>query len=186
MPDVNITYKGSSIATMNDSGTKTLKTGGKYCQNDIVVEYIKPEGGGVVGSTNCKTFIVDVTTKPNVNIWLSWIPADADIAAHRNDATFGVSFQCLTAPIKVQSIRGGLYSNSAFSYYDSANTKPYYGYYMRNNSSGVGGVAPLETKLTVKSTAAGACYVGTDGSISFYVSSSYPTQTGTYQIIVWW
>lgn len=44
MADVNITYKGVSIATMDDSGTKTLETGGKYCEDDISVAYTKPSG----------------------------------------------------------------------------------------------------------------------------------------------
>ena len=45
MADVTLTYKGSTIAEMNNSGTKTLKTSGKYCEGDIGVSYVKPEGG---------------------------------------------------------------------------------------------------------------------------------------------
>lgn len=40
--DVAISYKGSSIATMSASGTKTLETEGKYCEDDITVTYTKP------------------------------------------------------------------------------------------------------------------------------------------------
>lgn len=43
MPDVNITYKGESIASMDASGTKTLNTQGKYCEGDIIVQYVDPE-----------------------------------------------------------------------------------------------------------------------------------------------
>lgn len=39
---VAITYKGSTIASMNADGTKTLKTAGKYCEGDIGVEYTAP------------------------------------------------------------------------------------------------------------------------------------------------
>lgn len=42
MAEVEITYKGSAIATMNASGTKTLETAGKYCEGDIEVEYTRP------------------------------------------------------------------------------------------------------------------------------------------------
>lgn len=42
MSDIDITYKGSSIATMDASGTKTLLTSGKYCEANIVVDYTKP------------------------------------------------------------------------------------------------------------------------------------------------
>ena len=43
---VNIKYKNNSIAELSDTGTKTLKTAGKYCEDDITVEYEKPAGGG--------------------------------------------------------------------------------------------------------------------------------------------
>ena len=39
MADINIKYRGVSIATMNATGRKTLGTQGKYCDSDIVVEY---------------------------------------------------------------------------------------------------------------------------------------------------
>lgn len=45
MADVEVSYKGSTIATMNASGTKTLETSGKYCEDDITVQYTKSGGG---------------------------------------------------------------------------------------------------------------------------------------------
>lgn len=46
MSDITISYKGSSIATMDATGTKTLLTEGKYCEDDIEIAYVKPSGGG--------------------------------------------------------------------------------------------------------------------------------------------
>lgn len=46
MADVTITYAGNEIAAMNDTGTKTLETQGKYCTDDITVSYTKSGGGG--------------------------------------------------------------------------------------------------------------------------------------------
>ena len=46
MADLIINYKGNPIAELSESGTKTLKTAGKYCEGDISVEYAKPAGGG--------------------------------------------------------------------------------------------------------------------------------------------
>ena len=46
MADVTLTYKGNTIAEMSDTGTKTLKTAGKYCEGDIGVNYVKPSSGG--------------------------------------------------------------------------------------------------------------------------------------------
>lgn len=42
MSEVNINYKGSKIAGMDASGTKTLLTSGKYCEGNISVEYTRP------------------------------------------------------------------------------------------------------------------------------------------------
>ena len=41
MADVEIKYKDAVIATLNETGTKTLKTAGKYCEDDIAVSYTK-------------------------------------------------------------------------------------------------------------------------------------------------
>lgn len=40
MAGVDIQYKGSSIASMQATGSKTLKTQGKYCESDITVDYV--------------------------------------------------------------------------------------------------------------------------------------------------
>ena len=46
MADVEITYKGSKIVEMSASGTKTLETAGKYCEDDLELKYTSPGGGG--------------------------------------------------------------------------------------------------------------------------------------------
>lgn len=54
MSDVTLSYKGSDILELSDSGSATLKTGGTYCEADIELEYVKPSGGGrslVLGGT---------------------------------------------------------------------------------------------------------------------------------------
>lgn len=48
---VNIKYKNNSIAELSDTGTKTLKTAGKYCEADIIVENTK-DGITPTGSIN--------------------------------------------------------------------------------------------------------------------------------------
>ena len=42
MADVTINYKGSEIADMSASGTKTLLTSGTFCEDDITISYAKP------------------------------------------------------------------------------------------------------------------------------------------------
>ena len=44
---VTVKYKGSTIAELTENGTKTLKTSGKYCEADIVVENTKDGGAAI-------------------------------------------------------------------------------------------------------------------------------------------
>ena len=46
MADVTLTYKGATIGELSESGNKTIKTAGKYCEDDILLDYVRPEGGG--------------------------------------------------------------------------------------------------------------------------------------------
>ena len=41
MPDVNILYKGESIASMDESGSKTLNTQDKYCEDNDIPDDIR-------------------------------------------------------------------------------------------------------------------------------------------------
>lgn len=50
---VSIKYKGSEIAALTATGTKTLKTAGKYCEGDITVQ--NTEGGEALGDPTTLT-----------------------------------------------------------------------------------------------------------------------------------
>lgn len=56
MADITISYKGNTIAEVSASGTTTLETAGKYCEDDIALAYVKPSGGVSV-SPNDVNFI---------------------------------------------------------------------------------------------------------------------------------
>ena len=43
--EVSISYKNSVISEMSESGTKTLETGGTYCEDDITITYDRPPSG---------------------------------------------------------------------------------------------------------------------------------------------
>lgn len=47
---VKIKYKGSTIASINTDSSKTLKTSGKYCEADIVVENVQDGGINPTGT----------------------------------------------------------------------------------------------------------------------------------------
>ena len=59
MADVEIKYKGALIAALDASGTKTLKTSGKYCEDDITVSYTK---SAVPAETNHRHYVYDNPT----------------------------------------------------------------------------------------------------------------------------
>ena len=65
MADVTLTYKGSTIAEMDASGSKTLNTAGKYCEGDIGVSYVKPSGGGSGVDIPDSAFVLS----GNMNYW---------------------------------------------------------------------------------------------------------------------
>lgn len=87
MADVTITYAGNEIAAMNDTGTKTLETQGKYCTDDITVSYTKSGGGGSsqvfiftdVGYTNASVFVSGHTATPRAAFSDSSIVSGATI-----------------------------------------------------------------------------------------------------------
>ena len=61
MADVSITYKGNEISSMSETGTKTLLTEGKYCEDDITVSYTKPSA-----SLQSKTNITPTTSSQTI------------------------------------------------------------------------------------------------------------------------
>lgn len=178
MADVNIRYKGSTIAELSDSGSKTLQTSGKYCEDDISFVYTKP-------GVRYKYYEVTVSEKVSGN-WASLVAADDDIAEHMYDNTFGVAWNCLTAPTAAACTRSGMYTNAPMGWNGADASTNVYGMYVRTGNTGIAGPVKLTNLLTVKTQAAGCIWVDTDGSINFYASSTYPLLEGTYQIVVWW
>lgn len=91
-PPVVIKYKGSAIASMDASGTKTLNTSGKYCEDDIEVVYVSsdtptptqdksanPSTSAVVVTPDTGKLLSSVTINPITSTLLTSL--DADFAA---------------------------------------------------------------------------------------------------------
>lgn len=62
MSDITINYKGDSIATMDASGTKTLLTEGKYCEDDIEIVYVKPSDGSSIVEVNTMVMVSEMNS----------------------------------------------------------------------------------------------------------------------------
>lgn len=71
MAEVTINYKDAAIATMDASGTKTLQTQGKYCEDDIEVVYARPSapsGTKQISITQNGTTVEDVAAYASAEI----------------------------------------------------------------------------------------------------------------------
>ena len=69
---VSTKYKDQTIAELSESGSVTLETAGKYCEDNITVEYAASESGGFSGSYNDltdKPTIPDAVTEDTVSGW---------------------------------------------------------------------------------------------------------------------
>ena len=77
MSDLTIKYKDQPITELSESGAKTLKTAGKYCEDDITFEYSKPAGGvdmGITGATVGQ--IAKITAVDASGVPTAWSPVD--------------------------------------------------------------------------------------------------------------
>lgn len=61
MPDVEITYNNSTIASLSDSGTEVLETNGKLCSDDITVAYTRTNGSATTPATT-------ITANPTISV----------------------------------------------------------------------------------------------------------------------
>lgn len=93
MAEVIVKYKGSAIAELNESGSKTLETKGKYCESDIVVDYTRPDvgeggntGGEEVVQANYKQFSFTNASAVAAK-YTTIVSGDSDVAEHYADST---------------------------------------------------------------------------------------------------
>lgn len=124
MADVTIKYNGEAVAEMNGTGSKTLKTSGKYCEGDIEVNY----------TPNSRTYYVTIGTH-NPAIWNLLVTLDADVLAHINDPTFTVMFQIIDTTYVYEKYSGTMYTASNVQIgTQNAALNPLYGYSGRQQS----------------------------------------------------
>ena len=66
MPDVEITYNNSTIASMSDSGTEVLETIGKFLTDDITVDFTQGGNATVTVSLGNTTVTTMSSTSTEV------------------------------------------------------------------------------------------------------------------------
>lgn len=82
MADITLSYKGATIAEISASGTKTLKTGGKYCEDDISLQYVKPiSPWSYLGANPVKVLdIAETETALSATGFNTWTPSTTSAA----------------------------------------------------------------------------------------------------------
>lgn len=91
---VNIKYKNNIIAELTETAIKTLKTSGKYCEADIIVENTKDGGGGgniATGTLTPADAQSDVTVEHGLGVVPSTIVV-VPMPTGANDKTVQISF----------------------------------------------------------------------------------------------
>lgn len=213
MAGVTIGYKGNTIATIQGSGSKTLKTAGKYCEGDISVDYVQEGGGGItptgtksitangtydvtnfasaavnvpVGATNAYTTTMTLATHQSTNVALCTLPDD--VYAHRNDDSFTVAMVNMTPDLLTTYddfyILAGNNPNNP-----KVGNNTAYGVGMRKNSATAVGADRVfyPPKSTDNSTSLGGTgKFWLNGKVLTYKSSGYYLGAGTYMIVVFW
>ena len=85
-----IKYKGNTIASITTDSSKTLKTSGKYCEGDIVVENVQdggitPSGNKAITATTSTLTGIDVTNYATVSV--APTPSEAKSVTTNGDVT---------------------------------------------------------------------------------------------------
>ena len=73
MADITVSYKGNTIAEVSASGTTTLGTSGKYCEDDISVAYVQPVSTSWT-KLGEQEFTVNTSNTSQVNVGTMTVP----------------------------------------------------------------------------------------------------------------
>ena len=120
MPDVEISYKGSQIASMSASGVKTLLTGDSFCEDDIVVSYTKPSASLQSKSVTPTESAQTVTADPGYD-GLSQVSVGAISSSYVGSNVPRQAAQTITPTTTDQTIASGKYLTGAQTIKGDAN-----------------------------------------------------------------
>ena len=134
MADVTIKYNGNTIASMDSSGNKVLKTGGKYVANDIFVEYQK----STTTETNSYTTSVTFSARLRNGVVMT-LPEN--VLAHKDDANFVMIYQYQGDTLVNYRSYAGMVSNRKIRY-----DQDVYGVYIYDSIQGQV-LYPINSKL---------------------------------------
>lgn len=180
MDDVTIKYKGSNIAEMNASGTKTVETSGKYCEGDITVEYVAKE-------QNVQRWDVTISTgvpSTSGGTTVYFLQNNAWLKANRSNPGLCIAvFPKFTVQYdSSKSLVQGVYMQSNRALMAKSDGTGQYSLSAYVNSSG-GITARMRTYPLTTSNNIGDLCVTESGGLYALATSNQPLAIGEYTVI---
>lgn len=178
MADVTVKYKGSTIAEMSGTNTKTLKTAGTYCEGDITVDY----------APRCKIYEITLAKSSG---WVLLTTLDDEVLAHINDANFVVTLK-MTSDYAYTYYAGNTFivGNTPIGYYSATSaTVPVYGQCNRTTketSTTTSAVFYPANKTDTTTTAGGNCMFRISGNKYYIRPGDGYVYAGTYRLTFTW
>lgn len=189
MDGISIKYKGAEIAQMDASGTKTLKTGGTYCEGDIIVE-----ANVRSGTHNLHIEYNNPTSVSGAGSYVTILTADPLMKRIRSYASLMVRYRCTgTAGCLFSGIMGngiltpGWEDPSAMGYVNSGRA-------YRLTADGVGtyggvihGLIDGSKSDVVLTSGSGRVYITPEGDLRLYGNTNaYPILPGLITMDLLW
>jgi len=163
------------------SGTKIITENGTHDITNFASVEVAVENSGGGSATTGKIFRFTKASRETSSKWVTLVEADADVLAHKDDATLCVSFHNVTPPASNQAgLIGAVISASAMS----ADSK--YGVAVRQTSAGAQSPTSIAKGLRDGTATSNSINVTDDGAIRVYQSGSYPLGVGEFIIAVSW
>lgn len=176
MADISVTYKDAVIAEIdNGRYTKTLKTKGCYCEDDITIDY----------APRSKTYEI---TLAKASGWVLLTTLDAEVLEHINDSSLAVSL------VKISEFSSAETYTVTFAFVTNnqigiVNTYPVYGLADRQVnattfSQGAVFYPPNNTSTSVSLGGSGQFRLS--GSSYYFRPADIYIQSGTYRLTFNW
>lgn len=146
MADVTLKYKGATIGELSETGNKTIETAGKYCEADISLEYVKPQGGDGIqlpAEFQRVEYIGSRATDPSAWPTISVPITIADPKRYVFKTTARIR-ETNNATKNVVLIYGGSYRYCAFFY---SSTQTVFGSWIANNTASITGIDDRNNKI---------------------------------------
>lgn len=173
MSDVSIAYKGNTIAALDGTGSKTLKTAGTYCEGDIAVSY----------APRSRTYEL---TLAKASGWVLLTTLDDDVLEHINDSRFAVSLTNMDGyAYEYYSISMAIASNTA---QNMVNSYPVYGICARQTSETLTQMLNMfyPANKTDTSIGLGGAPFRIDGDKYYFRPADGYVRSGTYRLTFTW